>query len=478
MTTKQIKEIRKQAKIELARREFWSYCNLKAPEFYKSDRKFLVELCQEFQDFYESDDKILVVNLPPRHGKSRTAGLFTEWILGKNVKEKVITASYNEKLSTTFSKSVRNNIEEVKADEDIVVYSEIFPNTKIKKGDGSANLWSLVGGHANYLATSPSGAATGFGCTYLIIDDLIKNDYEAYNEGILEDHWTWFTRTAISRREEGSKIIIIMTRWSTSDLAGKALKHFQQRGTKIRHILMKALNEDGKMLCDGILSLESFEENTAAMGSAITSANYQQEPIDLRGRLYNDFKTYDRIPLDKKGNWVFESIKNYTDTADQGGDYLCSITFGVYNGEGYVLDVIYTKEPMEVTEPKTAEMLIENGVNVAHIESNSGGRGFARAVQRIISTKKTQHRIVIKWHHQSANKKARILSNSTWVMNHIYFPSNWYDRWKDFHYALMTYQREGKNKHDDAPDALTGVAENIGKKGWTGWGGARMVQER
>ena len=44
-------------------------------------------------------------------------------------------------------------------------------------------------------------------------------------------------------------------------------------------------------------------------------------------------------------------------------------------------------------------------------------------------------------------------------MNHIYFPKNWQDRWKEFAKAILSYQKEGKNKHDDGPDALTGVAE-------------------
>ena len=58
----------------LARKEFFSYCNLKAPDFYKEDRNFLVSVCHDFQDFYESDEDVLVLNMPPRHGKSRTVG--------------------------------------------------------------------------------------------------------------------------------------------------------------------------------------------------------------------------------------------------------------------------------------------------------------------------------------------------------------------------------------------------------------------
>lgn len=84
-------EIIKQAKLELARREFFFYCHLKAPDFYKPDRKYLVDLCNSMQEFYEGDDEVLIINLPPRMGKSRSAGLFVEWVLGRNQEEKIMT---------------------------------------------------------------------------------------------------------------------------------------------------------------------------------------------------------------------------------------------------------------------------------------------------------------------------------------------------------------------------------------------------
>lgn len=690
------------AKIELAKREFFFYCNLKAPDFYKPERKYLVDLCDDLQEFYEGDDEVLVINEPPRHGKSRTAGLLVEWVLGKNKTEKIMTGSYNETLSTMFSKNVRNSIQEVKADPYKVVYSDVFPDSKIKQGDGAMNLWSLEGGYNNYLATSPTGTATGFGCSLMIIDDLIKNAEEAYNETVKQKHWDWFcftgdtlvktkegnkqikdigigdkvlsfnhsqyiieekevvkidnhlssiyrlefehgkiiectsnhkfyttkgyisieeilrgmqctieegqtilfsdlskqsknwtrgnnnmpklrennsawekeqtneilfyrmqtpiqddrctntiyrlgkgkrfferrkkampkmwfkgtstcssyrprfkkqrfgqssctmpivpyrlsqiTRlpsndlrrvydievkdnhnlfandmlvhncnTMLSRLEEGGKIIIIMTRWASDDLAGRVLQHYQEQGARIKHVCMKALQDDGTMLCEEVLSRESYNAKVKAMGLDIASANYQQEPIDIRGRLYSSFKTYEHIPVDASGNPLFTSIRNYTDTADEGNDFLCSINYGVYNNEAYVLDVLYTKAAMETTEPATAKMLHEGKVNVADIESNNGGRGFGRSIERILRQELRSNRTQINTFHQSKNKIARILSNSTWVMNHIYFPANWRDRWPEYHDAMVKYQKEGKNKHDDGPDATTGIAEKIGQ---------------
>lgn len=457
--------IKLRAKRELARREFFFYCNLMAPDFYKPERTYLVELCREFQEFLESDEEVMVVNEPPRHGKSRTAGKLVEWVLGRDETKKIMTGSYNETLSTMFSKNVRNTIQEEKADSNRTVFSDIFPGVCIKQGDGAMNLWSLEGGFNNYLATSPTGTATGFGADLLIIDDLIKNDKEAYNETIKESHWTWFTNTMLSRLEEGGKIIIIMTRWATNDLAGRALEYFKEQGAKIRHVCMKAFQDDGTMLCEDILSRKSYEAKTRAMGKDIALANYQQEPIDIKGKLYTRFKTYTELPCDGTGKPLFTSIRSYTDTADEGNDYLCSIVYGIYQKEAYVLEVIYTQDPMEITEGLVAKSLIEYDVSRAKIESNNGGRGFARAVGRILKEVYNSNRTRIKWFHQSENKVARILSNSTRVMDHVYYPVNWMDRWPEYYESMVKYQREGKNAHDDAQDATTGVVENIDKSG-------------
>lgn len=457
--------IRHYARLELARRDFFYYCHMMASDFYTADRAFLVNQCRIMQDFISQDEyKVLVVNEPPRFGKSRTAQKLVEWVLGNDRSQKIMTGSYNTTLSTMFSKNVRNTIQETKADQSRVVYSDIFPNVRIKSGDGAMNLWSLEGGYNNYLATAPGASATGFGATLIIIDDLIKNDYEAHNELSKEKQWSWFTDTMLSRLEEGGKIMIVMTRWATDDLAGRALEHFNTQGIKTKHICYKAIQDDGKLLCEDILSWESIALKKASIGTDIFNANYQQEPIDIKGRLYSGFKTYVEVPKDDSGKPLFSYVMNYTDTADTGSDFLCSICYGVFQGQMYILDILYTKDAMEITEPKTAEMLTRNNVGCAIIESNNGGRGFARNVERICREKGNRH-TVIKWFTQTQNKAARILSNSASVQNNVYFPINWKDRFPEFAEDIMKYQKEGKNAHDDAADALTGVYENTKPKG-------------
>jgi conserved hypothetical protein len=450
------KEAIRRAKIELARREFFFYCYLKAPNFYKYERKFLVDLCNDLQNFLTSEDEVLILNLPPRHGKSRTVGNLVEWLLGRDINAKIMTGSYNETLSTTFSKNVRNTIQEVKADKDKIIFSDIFPGVTIKQGDGAMNLWSLEGGYNNYLATAPGGTATGFGCSLMIIDDLIKNAEEAYNANVLDKHWEWYSQTMLSRLEEGGKIIIIMTRWVSGDLAGRAIEHYKAEGKKIKHIKMKAVQDDkGTMLCDEILSYKSYLSKAKAMGPEIASANYQQEPIDIKGRLYGEFKTYVDLPKEK-----VIKISSYCDTADTGEDFLCNIIYADCKDSAYILDVIYTKEAMEITEPMVAEAYKKFNVNVADIESNNGGRAFARNVERI-TRDKGNYKTVVKWFHQSGNKIARILSNSAWVNNNIYMPVEWKNKWPEFAKDIISYQKEGKNKNDDGPDTLTGIAEKM-----------------
>ena len=362
-----------------------------------------------------------------------------------------MTGSYNETLSSTFAKQVRDMIA-TEQTQGVTVYRDIFPDTKIKYGEASMNKWALEGSQvANYLATSPTGTATGFGADLIVIDDLIKNSEEAYNSNVLEKHIDWFTNTMLSRTEKGFKLIIIMTRWASNDLAGFILSNYDD----VVHINYKAINDDGTPLDEETLSLEDFEFKTKNMAKEIVYANYQQEPIDIKGRLYSEFKTYVDLPKEK-----IVKIASYCDTADTGDDFLCNIIYADCKDSAYILDVIYTKEAMEITEPMVAEAYKKFNVNVADIESNNGGRAFARNIERI-TRDRGNYKTVVKWFHQSGNKIARILSNSAWVNNNIYMPVDWKNKWSEFAKDIISYQKEGKNKHDDGPDALTGVAEKV-----------------
>ena len=166
--------------------------------------------------------------------------------------------------------------------------------------------------------------------------------------------------------------------------------------------------------------------------------------------LYGDnFREYDILPRD------IVLRANYTDTADSGTDYLCSLCYAIdTDGVIYITDAVYSQEPMEQTERLVGAMLRSNDTRRAYIESNNGGRGFARALQRQLPE------IKVEWFHQSDNKEARILSNSATVLHNIRMPHDWHLRWPEMYSHLTTYRRLFRsNRHDDAADALTGIVE-------------------
>lgn len=439
---------------ELASRDLWWFCKLKAPDFYKNDCDYLKEICDAIQEFENDDNELLVIQEPPRHGKSRTKDNASEWLLGRNNEYKIISASYNEKLSRRSSKAVRDSIRERKSSKSKIVFSDIFPNTKIAFGASQVDLWRLEGNDEdNYLATAPGATVTGFGADFILIDDIVKNSYEANHAGHLEEHYVWFTDTMYSRLEGKRKVIIIMTRWSTKDLAGRVIELYKSQGRKYRVLSKKAY--DGKrMLNDRVLSKAQYDLLIQTIGEDIVKANYDQEPIDLKGRLYQGFRTYKEAPR-------FVAIKAVCDTADEGDDYLCNIIFGeTYDRQAYVLDVYYTKDNMDKTEVELPERLTNFNVSKFKPESNFGGTAYAKLIMRRLKEIGNGYTLARPF-TQTKNKKARILSNCTNVTRNVFFPEDWQYLWPEFYKAVTEYQREGKNEHDDAPDTLTMIVEEI-----------------
>lgn len=451
-----------------ARDNFVKYCQLKDNAFYTEDKPHLTELCQVLDDFYKGllirkDGKAyrkLMISIPPQHGKTRTLINFSQFALGNDNETRIILGSYNDDTAGDFSKYTRNGIQEKKNLEEQIVFSDIFPETTIAQGTATMSKWALTGQHFNYMGGGIHGSFTGKGGNILIIDDPIKSQEIAVNEMALQKIWDWYTGTYLSRVSAKAGLpleIFNMTRWASLDPCGRILDSDEKDEWYV--LKMEAYNKKtASMLCDSLLGFERYEELKKKMQPEIFNANYHQEPIDLEGTLYKSFKTYTDLPKD------IEEILNYTDTADEGSDYLCSINFAVCKNEAYILDILYTQKGMEVTEGLTAKFLFDGEVNMAMVESNNGGRGFARNVIRLLRENHKSNRSVVKWFHQSKNKVARIITNSHFVMEHIYYPHNWKSRFPEFYQSMVKYQKAGKNKFDDAEDTITGVAETFDKK--------------
>lgn len=400
-------------------------------------------------------------------GKTRTVNNSVTWLLGRNPKYKIMEGSYNTGLSRKSSKKVRNAISE-KPNGSRLVFSQVFPNIKLKSGSSSVDNWGLEQSEEdNYLATAPSSSSTGIGCDFLILDDTIKRKYEAYHQEYLRQLFEdWFCDTLYSRLEGKRKVIVVMTRWASGDMAGRLMQMFTEQNRKYRLISKKAYDPDtNKMLNDTILNKEQYDLLVQTIGEDIVEANYNQNPVDIKGRLYKKFLTYDPNDIKSKdnpnGTIRFKDIRCRCDTADTGEDYLCSIVYGVtYDKKAYILDVVYTQDDMEITEELVAKQLLKFNPYIFRPESNNGGRGFSRAVEKLYRNM-GGHYTMFKPYQQQMNKEARILSNATSVQNNIYYPNDWNVRFREYYESMRDYQRQGENEHDDAQDCTTSIVEEL-----------------
>ncbi|MBO7189819.1 MAG: phage terminase large subunit [Alistipes sp.] len=446
-------------------------------EFSKTVYPFL-----EFTQFHDSYYSVLeayaegrisklIVSVPPQHGKSMGATtLLPAYMLGIDPDMRIAIASYSGTLASKFNRRVQRIL-------DSKEYSQIFPDTTIKQGVKplgyirTSDEVEIIGHKGELISVGREGALTGNRVDCFILDDLYKDAMEAQSPVIRDNCWEWYTSVVRTRMHNTSRELIVFTRWHEEDLIGTLLRNEPYREL---HSLsdIDAVGRDEWLVLnyEALKSSPPSELDPRSEGDALWpeqqsaellkvkrrldpvrfEAMYQGHPSSREGLLYgNNFREYDKLPRD------IVTSACYTDTADAGDDYLCSIAYSVdTDGVIYVTDVVYSKESMEHTESLVAAMLAQAGTRQVYVESNNGGRGFARALQRLLP------KVRVEWFHQSGNKEARILSNSATVLHNIRMPKDWHLRWPEFYTHLTTYRRLFRaNRHDDAPDALTGVVE-------------------
>jgi predicted phage terminase large subunit-like protein len=409
--------------------------------------------------------KKVIINIAPRYGKTEQAVKnFIAQGLAINPKAKFIHLSYSDDLVLDNSKEIQSILLEPE-------YQRLFD---AKPTSTNAKKWYTKEGGGLY-AVSSSGQVTGFGAGLvdleedkdideficlesedfggaIIIDDPIKPD-DALSPTIRNKVNNKFDTTIRNRvNSRKTPIIIIGQRVHENDLCGYLLANEPGEWFVLSIPCLYMENENEKALWEfkhTVSELKKLRE----VNYYVFDTQYQQDPKPLTGLMYEQgFKEYEVIPAGSKIR------KAYTDTADEGSDYLCSIVYDEMDHGNYIIDVLYTQKPMEFTEPTTAEQFTKHGVLQALIESNNGGRGFSRAVEKK-SRLVGENIIKIKWVHQREKKKDIKFTQSAAVQNLCYMPKGWDKMWPGFNKSLMGYMKVGKNDHDDAEDGLTGTVE-------------------
>lgn len=440
----------------------------------------------------------LIINMPPRYGKTEVViKAFTAWCYALNPMCRFLHLSYSDRLVYGNSSTIRDIMMLPK-------YKRLFPNSALESETSSNKQWKTKAG-GEFYAVSTKGQVTGFGAGNvdnpeadlnnepitgiyeiddalnkmgahsnvfqgaILIDDPLKPD-DAESEIEREKINDRFENTIRSRvNSSDTPIIIIMQRLHEHDLCGYLLE--KEPGVwDVLSLPALVVDEDtGEETAlwpfkHSVQELHRMQENSPL----VFESQYQQDPQPKEGMMYQQgFKTYqpEMLPLLLKTARGLPRKCCYVDTADTGKDSLCAICFIDTPEYCYVTDVLFTNAPMEYTEPKTAEFLNSNGTRYCLIESNNGGRGFARRVKSILRVNMKNFICTVNGFTQTQNKRTRILTNSGAVQNDILFPEGWDKQWRKFYSAITTFRHDNsKSSHDDAPDCLTGVYEMHARK--------------
>lgn len=429
-----------------------------------NDMKFIIGkhhklICDALDDVLNGRCNKLIINISPRYGKTECAVKnFIAMGLAVNPCAKFIHLSYSANLAQDNSIAVKNIVQSEE-------YQRLFA-TRISYGKNMKSQWETDQGGGLY-ATSTLGQITGFGAGLveregepyrfggaIVIDDPIKPE-DALSDVVRERVNRRFETTIRNRvNSRNTPIIIIMQRLHEHDLCGY-LQEIEPDEWRVLSLPVISVNENGEReaLWEYKHTLEELDKINAA-NSFVFETQYMQNPKPMEGLMYeHPFKTYETLPNVKLG-----TLCNYTDTADTGADYLCSISYLAAKGVYYVIDVIYTKKSMEYTEPWLAQNLLKYGIRYCVIESNNGGRAFARNVEAL-SREYGNGKTVFITFTQTKNKNVRIFTRACEVNNLLIFPVGWERMWPEFASSLKAYRKEGSNAHDDAEDACTGIVE-------------------
>ncbi len=452
---------------EMARRSLVGFAKINQPNFVLSD--FHSSYYAVLELFAQGVIKKLIISIPPQHGKSLGSSiLLPAYMLGLNPNLKICIASYSLALASKFNRSVQRIISTNS-------YKQAFPETRLKSNQTereyirTAEQFEIVNCQGGVLSVGREGPLTGNRVDVMILDDIYRDAMEANSQIIRRNAWEWYTSVVKTRLHNHSSELIVFTRWHRQDIVGMIAEYekivpLKTISDKFENdvwysLNFKAIKEDDPFELDQRKRGEalwpqrhsiSLLETKRRLDPQTFESLYQGNPISIEGLLYGDnFKTYADLPE------TISKRASYTDTADTGDDYLCSVCYVVDTDDViYVTDVVFSKLEMEFTETAVAVMLKRNETRKAWIESNNGGRGFARSVQSLVPE------CDVEWFFQSANKESRILTNSSSVLKHIRMPSDWAVRWSEFYREITLYRRTFRaNRNHDAADVLTGIIE-------------------
>lgn len=320
------------AREELARRRLGDFIALLEPSYERT--RHTEALCTALEAIERGDIDRLIIQMPPRHGKTmHVSQAYPAWVLGRNPRAQIVLASYGADLAEGNSRKARAYIR-----------SDRWPfECRVSEESRAQNRWQTDGGGI-LIATGCEGGLTGHGADRMIIDDPVKDRADAESESMREKLWQWYSDVARTRLMPNARIILCMTRWHDDDLGGRILESDDAKRWTVLSLPAIAEEDDalgralGEALWPQRFPVEALPKVPDEMSSSSFSALYQQNPVPAGGAMFKPewFEhRYDQLP---NGLRIYQSV----DSAWKEGlsnDRSVIATLGTDLRDIYVLDL-------------------------------------------------------------------------------------------------------------------------------------------
>lgn len=441
-------------------------------KFYLPRRCYLkrIGLIDAYQDLRDGKLDVLTASLPKRAGKSQTGINFVDWLSGQSPERASLVEGTGDDLVDSFYKGCLQYLDPING----YCYSEIFPNAKIVKQKADTHVIDL-GAEARFptiMCRSVDARQVGLSeaTNVLYLDDCVDGRKEAKNRALLENKWQVINGDILGRAIEGTPLVATGTRYSIHDPIGKIQQKAADNGLRIKTIEVPALDEVtdesnyeyyNPKLERKVFTTTYFRNERNSLSAEQFESEFQQHPFEAKGILFprKELNRFFELPVDKDP----DSIMAICDTAEGGGDSVMLPIAYIYGEDVFIVDCVFDNSTPEHTKPQCAKKLYEHKVVTATFESNNAGTYYARDVEKML--KEMGGRCSIKTKRTISNKQTRIELASDNILKHFYFlDESLYE--KNSQYGLMMkeiyeYTRMGKVEHDDAPDGLSLLENEI-----------------
>lgn len=463
-------ELNKKTYLYMAQDDFDSYCIYlewnREPHkrFYLPRRKVLYPLVQDLQDLADGKIDFLGVSMPPRTGKSTLCIFFMTWLMGKNPDTANVMSGHSDKLTDGFYREVLT----ILTDNETYLWADVFPTVRLVETSAKNETIDLnrKKRFPTFTARSIGGTLTGAveigegGCLY--VDDLIEDLEESLNPDRLQAKYDAYLNQLKDRKKEGAKELMVGTRWNVLDPLGRIQQQYADN-PRYRFRVIPALNEKGEsnFVYDYGLgfSTEYFLDMKASIDDATWCAKYMGRPYVREGLLFpaDELRYYNGTLPDGEPYKVA-----VCDVAWGGGDSLAMVFAYVYGNDVYIHDVIFNKGDKTVTQPVIIGRVKQLMPNKIRFEANNGGGEYADAINEKLRSDGVHINIIARKAPNNQSKMGRIIQFAPDIKK-FYFrdAKNRSQEYQAFMDELTMFSQAGKNAHDDAPDSLAMLADEL-----------------